>query len=133
MNRQPFRAIKNTGGMETTSERQPGRRTPTRNNRSGVRKATAKVTGLSSWLLTNVPIAASQYIAPNHKRAVLALATGRITLCRLLVVTATRFRTFSGRRLARFVRHRLAAEIDPDKTPHGQRIHAHPGSRLLAV
>jgi hypothetical protein len=33
----------------------------------------------------------------------------------------------------RFVRHRLAAEIDPDKTPHGQRIHADPGSRLLAV
>jgi hypothetical protein len=32
-----------------------------------------------------------------------------------------------------FVRHRLAAEIDPDKTPHGQRIHADPGSRLLAV
>ena len=30
----------------------------------------------------------------------------------------------------RFVRHRLAAEIDPDKTPHGQRIHADPGSPI---
>jgi hypothetical protein len=31
----------------------------------------------------------------------------------------------------RFGRHRLAAEIDPDKTPHGQRIHADPGLGLL--
>src|SRR6266850_690909 len=69
MNRRPFRAIRNTGGMETTSERQPGRRTSTRNNRIGVRKATAKVTGRACRLLTNAPLAASQYIAPNHVRA----------------------------------------------------------------
>jgi hypothetical protein len=55
MNRQPFKAIRNMGGMETTGQRQPGRRMLSR-NKSTV-EGHPKVTGRSPWALTNSPFA----------------------------------------------------------------------------
>jgi hypothetical protein len=46
MNLQPFKAIRNIGGMDTTVRRKPGKiRTAARNRRSGVAKAAATVIG----------------------------------------------------------------------------------------
>jgi hypothetical protein len=69
MNRQPLRAIRNTGGTDMTSARQLGNRRLARNNRIGVRNATASVTGRSSRPLTKTPLAASQKMATNQPRA----------------------------------------------------------------
>src|SRR6266571_6738128 len=70
MNLQPFRAIKNTGGTETTRARQrEDRPKPNTNKRIGTRKASASTRGSSFGRVTNTPRAASNRAAANQRIA----------------------------------------------------------------
>src|SRR6266581_1659560 len=70
MNRQPFSAIRNTGGIETTSARQlADKLRASTNNTSGTRKASANTRGSSFGRDTNTPRAASNRAAANQSMA----------------------------------------------------------------
>src|SRR6266567_415678 len=70
MNLQPLRAIKNTGGTETTRARQrEDTPKPNTKNRIGTRKASASMRGSSFGRVTNTPRAASNTAAPNQSMA----------------------------------------------------------------
>src|SRR5262245_13518982 len=68
MKRHPFRQMRKTGGMETTSRRHEGMSMATRKSRIGSAKANAIVIGGSSSPLTNAPPAASHNARPNQTR-----------------------------------------------------------------